>query len=351
MKDTEIWSRIGRHLAGESSPAEDAELERWAAEDPSHAALLAAARRVWAAAGGHLPGRDSGAAWKRLAPFLSGESGASRGGAPPVAKGEAIEPTDCAIRTPRRPRQAGRVARRIAGFGITAAAALLAGLLLGRGSRPPVPPPEPRAWHTGPAEAATIPLPDGSVVRIGPESWLEAVGTRAVALEGVAYFAVTSDSTAPFEVRTRAGRIRVVGTRFEARAEGDSALVAVVEGRVALAGLAGRTVEIGPGQAGLLVAGVAPETAHLPPSRRLAAWMGRVLIFRDTPLSDVAAEIEAVYGIPLQLVSDAADEPRVSAVFEERPFDEVVATVCRVLGSPCEVTPDQATIYWTTGGR
>jgi transmembrane sensor len=349
---TDIWSRIARHLAGESSPAEDAELERWAAEDPSHAAILAAARRVWAAAGDQLPERDSSAAWSRLAPLLSGsgESGAGRKDARRSAKGRAGEPGDLLI-APRRPRHTWRVTRRIAGFGITAAAALLAGLVLGRVSRPTVPAAEPHAWHTGPAEATTVPLPDGSVVRIGPESWLEAEGTRSVTLEGVAYFAVASDSAAPFEVLTHAGRIRVLGTRFEARAEGDSALVAVVEGRVGLTGGAGRTLEIGPGHVGRMVTGVPPDTAPLPERGRLAAWMGRVLIFRDTPLSEVAAEIEAVYDLPVKLVSDAVDEPRVTAVFEERPFDEVVATVCRVLGSRCEVTPEEATIFWTTGGR
>jgi ferric-dicitrate binding protein FerR (iron transport regulator) len=355
MNEEEIWSKIGRQLAGESTPAEDAELERWAAEDPSHAELLAAACRVWEAAGGHLPGRDSGAAWKRLAPLLSGsgESGAGGKGAGGAPEGRAGEPADVLIRMPHRPGHGWRAARRVVGVGITAAAALLAGLVLGRASRrpAPAPPAEPQAWHTGAAEATTVPLPDGSVVRMGPESRLEAVGARAVALEGVAYFAVATDRAAPFEVRTRAGRIRVLGTRFEARAEGDSARVAVVEGRVALAGLAGRTLEIGPGQAGLLVVGAAPETAPLPPRRRLASWMGRVLIFHDTPLSDVIAEIESVYGVPLQLVSDVADEPCVTAVFEERPFEEVVATVCRVLGSRCDVAPNQATIYWTTGGR
>lgn len=218
MNATETWSRIGRHLAGESTAAEDAELERWAAEDPAHEELLAAARRIWEAAGGHLPGHDSGAAWRRLERLLSGASDESgppvedhEGGedTPPSTDRLPIEPIDCAIRMERRPRAAVQVARRFAaGLGVGAAAALVAGLSLG--------------WE---------------------------------------------------------------------------------------------------------------------------------LLFVDTSLSYVAAEISAAFGIPLQLVSAATDEPRVPAVPEVRPFDGAVATVCRVLGSRCDEAPDQTTVYWTSGGR
>lgn len=81
---TADWEKIGRYLAGESSPAEAAEVERWLAENPVEAkaqrALDGAVRKVSPAESGDVeralravkarpaPGRKRSAA--RLATFV-----------------------------------------------------------------------------------------------------------------------------------------------------------------------------------------------------------------------------------------------------------------------------------------
>src|SRR5687768_3722157 len=151
---------------------------------------------------------------------------------------------------PRRSRAAyddgARWVWRSALVGITAAAAVLAGLFLrvpdaaekdfafGAG-----------AFVTGPKETATLVLSDGTVVRLAPQSRLRipgVSGSREVFMEGRAYFAVAKMPGYPFQVRTQAGEAVVLGTRFELQADGADLRLVVLEGRVAL-GAGGKQVE------------------------------------------------------------------------------------------------------------
>jgi transmembrane sensor len=159
----------------------------------------------------------------------------------------------------------------------------------------------------------------------------------------VAFFAIEHDAARPFTVHSRAGTIRVLGTRFEARSHGDTVEVLVVEGRVALTADDGSQVELAAGEAGRIVRGVAPEFNAAPPDGP-GAWLGRVLLFRDTPLADAVAEIGAAYGVPVTILTSGLDTLRVSAQFDERPLDEVLETLCRVIAARCTVTREAATI-------
>jgi len=90
---------------------------------------------------------------------------------------------------------------------------------------------------TGPAETASIMLPDSSSVILNaesqitynPDAWHTA---REVQLQGEAFFNVMKGSN--FDVRTDHGTIRVVGTSFNIRARGSFFEVTCVEGKVAV---------------------------------------------------------------------------------------------------------------------
>src|SRR4051812_12949428 len=65
MSDSIDWRIIDRHIAGESTPAEDEQLRRWLTEDPRHPTLLAGLRTAGRAAG---EGQrwDVDAAWSKV---------------------------------------------------------------------------------------------------------------------------------------------------------------------------------------------------------------------------------------------------------------------------------------------
>jgi transmembrane sensor len=189
---------------------------------------------------------------------------------------------------------------------------------------------------TGPDENRTVPLGDGSIVRLGPGSSLEfrRGRQRRATFSGVGFFAVASDSASPFVVNTEVGTAEVLGTRFELRADADSLRLVVVEGSVELAS-AGRNVEVGRGEMARISSGTSPTVPRSVDVWEVLDWRDGLLIFQDTPLADVVAEVGAFFDVEFTL-SDATIAQRVvTAWFENEPFEEVTNTICQAVGVTC----------------
>jgi len=199
---------------------------------------------------------------------------------------------------------------------------------------------------TGARETSTTRLADGSVVRLAPASRLVLPGDgvgREVELEGTAFFAVAKRDGAPFVVRTRAGAATVLGTRFELRASEQELRVVVVEGRVAV-GDGDARVELGPGEMSYVGRGIRPVVVRVPNPREMVDWLGRVMLFEDTPLRDVAREIEQQYGVRVVIGDSALASHVVSASFTEQPVERVLSVVCQVVAAQCSMEAGVARI-------
>lgn len=310
------WKLLARYFARETSAAEDRILAAWGASSPARRRLLGLLRRVWSER--EVPA-DTERAWRRVA---------ARTG----------------IVAQRRPRAALRLALPLA------AAAAFALLLLrpftGSEEAPLPVSAQPEVYTTAAGESSTLRLRDGTVVRLGPGSTLRvsAAGSREVWLEGRAFFAVKSDPAHPFTAHTRAGSARVLGTRFVLDAAGDSVSVAVMEGRVAL-GSGGAEVEVGAGASSTGAFGSPPTEARPANVRAAAAWIGDVLIFQETPLTEAAQEIGRVYGVRVEIGDTALQTRTLSAVFHEQPLERVITTVCRVVEARCKTSGDTVRIW------
>ncbi len=198
-----------------------------------------------------------------------------------------------------------------------------------------------RELMTGPGETSTVQLADGSVVRLAPESRLSfrADERREVWLEGTAYFAVAKQEGRPFVVRTRAGSTTVLGTRFELQATTDRLRVVVVEGRVAVEN-EGKRIEVDGGEMTFVGSGVDPVVNKVPEPNELVDWVGKVLLFRDTPLERAVGEIERTYPIEILIEDSTLRRHLVTATFPEQPVEQVVNTVCRILDADCVILRD-----------
>jgi len=218
-------------------------------------------------------------------------------------------------------------------WAVAAAAALALAVGLPRILRTPE-----RMFATGAGQTLTVPLADGSVVRLGPDSRLRVpeADARRVRLSGLAFFAVAPDSAHPFLVRTARGEAQVLGTRFELRSHADSVRLVVVEGRVKLSG-AGGAVEVARGGVATIAGRARPSVAQAVDLRHLLDWPQGVLIFQATPLSRVLEEVGARFGRPFVVRDSALARRTVTAWFENEPLDQVVNTVCLVVGARCSV--------------
>lgn len=272
------------------SEAERQQFDAWLRADPAHGLEYRRARGIWNASG--QLGED------RLRALVQEE-------APAAAR----------RRSPLSSRR-----RVMAGAAFACTAAVVAGVALPRWMAGD--PAYAAQYATQPGQRQRVSLPDASVIDLNTATQLAVTlyaDRRVVALAaGEATFSVTPDASRPFYVEAGGVTVRVTGTRFNVRRDGDAVRVAVDAGTVAVeAGHWWNRSQV------LLSAGQGTRTVEdgrLSPSEKwdvptLLAWHAGRAVFRDVPLSDAVAEMNR-YGHPPIRVSGAdVAALRVSGVF------------------------------------
>jgi transmembrane sensor len=278
-------------LQGEAATGDDwLAFERWLQASPAHARAYERLERLWvdldyAPVARDLGGRPLLAARRRLA---------SRGAV-------------------------GRPGRR-AWIGATAAVA--AGLVVAVGaglwSTPRL---ATQTYQTGPGETRQIALADGTRIRLNAASNLTVSlgrdARRVRMADAEAVFDVAHDTARPFLITVGDRQVRVVGTEFNLRHRADKVALTVrrgvVEVRPAGAPQAEPTrVTVGQvlthtdGEPGSILRVSDPQAAF--------AWTRGQLIYRDQPLSDVAADLSRRFGAPVRTADARTAALRFSGV-------------------------------------
>ena len=300
MTDHFDWDRLARYVSGESGATERADIERWAAGSDANRAMLESLKRRWNAASDGASWNVD-AAWSRLAPRL---------------RDVKVEPGVIDLAT-RRGARATWI--RPARVGLVAAAAVLLVAVAVRmksvddapaGGTMALSGPEMR---TGIGEQRTIDLADGSQVILGATSTLRTAdgfgqSSREVFLEGQAFLRVRHDSTRPFVVNAGGTRATDLGTAFEVRAyPNEGVRVAVTEGMVEVRRDTGMldSAVLQPGDVAELPESGVAVIRRQQNVERLLGWTRGELVFEDTPLSDVARDLERWYDVQVR-IDDAA---------------------------------------------
>lgn len=199
---------------------------------------------------------------------------------------------------------------------------------------------------TGALERATVGLRDGSVVRLAPNSRVRVTGEegeREVWVDGRAYFSVVEKEGIAFRVNTRAGTAKVLGTRFAVDVQADTLRLVVEEGSVAL-GSGSSEVEVRAGQASVATGGKNPSVTPPVEAGSGLPWIEGFLAFQSTPLTRAAREIEGRFDIQVRILDDALEDETVTAWFTDQSAEQVLDTVCRIIGAHCTVNNGIATI-------
>jgi transmembrane sensor len=338
------WEALARYVAGESQPDEVRTVEAWLAANPADARLLASVKQhadAAAAASDITVNVDAAFAKVR------GQLGASAV-APPdglrVVRGGAPKPS--AARSPFVPRIVMAVAATVLAF-VGWQAWQPDGAAEGGRER---------VLATGIGQRDSLTLSDGSKVVLAPGSRLTVAadfdgGNRLVTLDGAAYFDVHHDEAHPFTVRSSGAEIRDIGTAFTVKtdAAGD-VTVAVTHGIVALRGTksaASSTVELHAGDRGTVSAenvAVARGTV----TDEETAWTRGQLSYRDTPLSEVQADLKRWYGIELE-IGDSILARRTVTMQAQPDSARVLNSIVMLLGA--ERTQRGDTVILHSAGR
>ena len=197
---------------------------------------------------------------------------------------------------------------------------------------------------TAVGERAPLELDDGSRVTLNTDSAIAVDMSperrQVQLLRGEAWFDVTPDAVRPFAVATEAGRIRVTGTSFGVRLDDNAAVVALTEGKLELRTGDG-TVDTAP--ALVLTSGhqarLSPDGAFGPTAlNRTAAtaWLRGQIVFFDTPLPDVVAELNRYRAGRIVILDGSLDSLTVSGVFATDNPDAGLDAIASTL--PVQVT-------------
>jgi len=207
-------------------------------------------------------------------------------------------------------------------------------------------------FATGAAEAATVTLRDGTVVRLGPQSRLRLTSGkgRDVSLWGQALFSVAKAPDRPFRIETPGGTVDVLGTRFEIEARDDDLRIAVIEGLVAVSARGLRT-EVPAGEMRRVVGGATLPAVKVPEGTGVGDWVGDFLAFQDTPLKDAAADIERLYDVRIEIEDPALSRQTITAWFSDQPLEQVMTIFCMVAQATCTTNPEDGVITVQYGER
>lgn len=314
-------------LQEQIAPADAAQLRAWRRASSHNEAHHQAIARLWGMADGEDPLASLGMPVPSLNDLRSRQSAAG-----PVS----------------RPRAAA--ARSWTWWRVLAASAVAAMLLLlVRAHRPGAVTDDgfsASEFVTEKAEMVTASLDDGSVVRLAPESRLRVApvaNRREVWLDGEAFFAVAHDSARPFAVRTRVGSVEVLGTRFDLQVVGSELRLVVTEGKVALVSGTHRRIVVA-GQVARVRDGGPPVVEGVAEPDSLLAWTRGFIVFQNTPLHQVARELERRYGVRVLLPDSMIASRTVTAWFTNQDFDQVLAAICRAVDAHCTHRGDVASI-------
>jgi transmembrane sensor len=186
-------------------------------------------------------------------------------------------------------------------------------------------------FETAIGEHRSVVLADGSHIELDGATRISVrleSGARRVTMErGEAIYDVAPDASRPFTIAAGDRQVRVVGTEFDVRSREGAFSVTVRRGVVEVsptAGAEGSAVRLTPGDRIDHVAGLPDKRSSGVSADEVFGWRTGQLIYRERPLSEVVADLNAHYAKPVSMADSKAAAQPFSGVLTLDGEDEVV---------------------------
>ena len=205
-------------------------------------------------------------------------------------------------------------------------------------------------------QKSTIPLPDGSVVKLNAGSKLIFPklfegDTREVTLEGEAFFEVARNENKPFVVRSGDLVTTVLGTSFNVKAypEDPEIAVAVATGKVKV-----ETVSSGGEAKPQFLTPNMVASYNLTAQKinissynnisNLLAWREGVLQFDAVPFTEVASTLERWYGVTVTLENENIGQCLIVGTFKNKSLARVMQVLKHAIDIEYQLTTNGLTV-------
>ena len=174
-------------------------------------------------------------------------------------------------------------------------------------------------------------LPDGSEVWLNAESRLsysdDFTDSRDLKLEGEGFFEVKSFDGKSFVIHADEIQIQVLGTSFNVKAydEEMQAEVFVVTGKVTFSTAdRNNSIVLAPGMNGIFNKKDGTMVHETEADRNIVAWKEKRLVFRKTPLGEVAKTLERYFKTDIRIKNEKLLICRFTSEFNDPTLQEVI---------------------------
>ncbi len=207
--------------------------------------------------------------------------------------------------------------------------------------------------ETGYGQITRLSLPDGSEVTLNANSSLSYAKvwrpgeTRQVWLDGEAFFHVQKlQQKTRFVVHTGKVRVEVLGTAFNVTTRRGRTRVVLQSGRVKLekTGRTGEAVLMRPRELVELTATDRPFRKRAVDPAPYTAWQGQKMVFDDTPIEEVARQLEDLYGLEITLADPALASRRLSGEISTRNVDVLLNALAALLEAEVQRDGDEVVL-------
>ena len=172
-------------------------------------------------------------------------------------------------------------------------------------------------------------LSDGTIVFLNSKSYINYPTSfkgkkRTVYVEGEAYFKVAKDKNKPFEVQTKYGRIKVLGTEFNVKSykEDECAKTTLVEGSIKYYGEYKQIILAPSDQVISSKKGLSVKKVDVFPE---ISWIEGLFYFKNKRLEDIMTDLARWYNIKVFYLNSNVTDFRFTAEFDKKSkFEKVV---------------------------
>jgi transmembrane sensor len=180
----------------------------------------------------------------------------------------------------------------------------------------------------------------------------ESTRERVVSLKGDGYFNVVHDRSHPFTVRAGSTTVRDVGTAFSVQSNENGVVTIVVDSGIVEIGSsrdsAVKGTRLGAKDRATVTNTGVVLVERAGQSADDLAWVQGRLVFRDTPLVQVGAELYRWYGVRLRVADSSLANLHLTASFSGEPIDKVLNIIALSLGARVERQGNIAILHRAT---
>ena len=186
-------------------------------------------------------------------------------------------------------------------------------------------------------ERTTVVLADGSSIMLNNDSKIKftkdyGARNRKVYLSGEAFFQVLP-AEFPFVVETRNTKSTVIGTSFNIWARKRETRIVVKEGKVIFESSSKQveSVILSKGQMSCVIDEESPQKPKSVNLNEKLGWLDGKLVFRKTPLLEVASELERYYNVTIKFAHPELAKKTITATIYKLSIDQAIKPICETM--------------------